>query len=280
MRRGFANSFAISFAILPRMPRIGVLVPHYGAEEYLAEAVTSLLRQDHRDIEVHVADDASPNERWLEVLAPLRHDPRLILWRSSANVGPYRLKNVLLSRVDAPVIALQDADDRSHPQRLSRQLAHMERTGADLVGCWARYITPAGRAFAIGPVLPDINFWTRLGLSTTIRHATAIMRRSMFEVLRGFDGSTKFGADQEFILRAAYLYKLRNLACTLYDLRQTRGLLSRSQATGMRSEARRRYWARYRAEDQVRRRTTDREQLLALLVPPENDVAFSLERVS
>ena len=48
----------------------------------------------------------------------------------------------------------------------------------------------------------------------------------------------------------------------------------------MRSEARRRYWARYRAEDQVRRRTTDREQLLALLVPPENDVAFSLERVS
>lgn len=261
------------------MPHVGVLVPHYGAEQYLTEAVTSLLRQDHRDLEVHVADDASPNERWLEVLAPLRHDPRLILWRSSANVGPYRLKNVLLTRTDAPVIALQDADDRSHPQRLSRQLAYMERTGADLVGCWARYINPTGRVYSIGPVLPDINFWMRVGLSTTIRHPTAIMRRSVFDLLRGFDGSTKFGADQEFILRAAYLHKLRNLCCPLYDLRQTHGSLSRSEATGMRSEARKRYWARYRAEEQLRRQTTDRERLLELLVPPENDVAFTLERV-
>lgn len=261
------------------MPRVGVLVPHFGAEEYLAEAVASLLRQDYRDLEVHVADDASPDERWLEVLAPLRRDPRLILWRSSANVGPYRLKNVLIARTDTPVLAMQDADDRSHPQRLSRQLAHMDRSGADLVGCWARYINPAGRPYAIGPVLPDINFWMRMGLSTTLRHPTAIMRRSLFEVLRGFDGSTKFGADQEFILRAAYLHKLRNVCCALYDLRQTRGSLSRSAATGMRSEVRRRYRARYHAEEQARRQTTDRGRLLALLVPPENDLPFALERV-
>lgn len=261
------------------MPRVGVLIPHYCAEEYLAEAVTSVLRQDCKDLEVHVADDASPTERWLAELAPLRGDPRLILWRSSANVGPYRLKNVLLARTDTPVIALQDADDRSHPQRLSRQLAHMDRTGADLVGCWARYINPAGRVYSIGPVPPDINFWTRVGLPTTIRHPTAIMRRSVFDVLRGFDGSTKFGADQEFILRASYLHKLRNLAWPLYDLRQTQGSLSRSQATGMRSEARQQYRARYRAEEQLRRQTKDRGRLLELLVPPANDVEFSLERV-
>ncbi|MBA3544860.1 MAG: glycosyltransferase family 2 protein [Nannocystis sp.] len=261
------------------MPRVGVLIPHYCAEEYLAEAVESVLRQDCRDLEVHVADDASPTERWLSVLAPLRRDPRLILWRSNRNVGPYRIKNVLLARTDTPVIALQDADDRSHPQRLSRQLGFMDATGADLVGCWTRYINPEGRVYSIGPVLPNINFWLRVGLPTTIRHPTAIMRRSIFEVLRGFDGSTKFGADQEFILRAAYLHKLRNLARPLYDLRQTGGSLSRSEATGMRSEARQRYWARYRAEEQLRRQTTDRARLLELLVPPENDLEFALERV-
>ena len=155
----------------------------------------------------------------------------------------------------------------------------MDRTGADLVGCWARYINPAGRPYSIGLVPPDINFWMRLGLSTTIRHPTAIMRRSLFDVLRGFDGSTKFGADQEFILRAAYLHKLRNVCCALYDLRQTRGSLSRSDATGMRSEARRCYRARYHAEEQVRRQTTDRGRLLELLVPPENDIPFALERL-
>jgi glycosyltransferase involved in cell wall biosynthesis len=262
------------------MPRIAVLVPHYGAEDYLSEAVASLLRQEHADLEVHVADDASANERWLEVLAPHRRDPRLMLWRSSANVGPYRLKNALLTRTDAPVIAMQDADDRSHPQRLARQLACMERTGADLVGCWARYINPAGRVYSIGPVPPDINFWLRLGLPTTIRHPTAIMRRSIFEILRGFDGSTKFGADQEFILRAQYLHKLRNLASPLYDLRQTTGSLSRSVATGMRSEARRKYRARYHAEELLRRQTSDRMRLLELLVPPPNDLEFTLERVT
>lgn len=261
------------------MARVAVLIPHHGAESYVAEAVASVLRQDFRDLEVHVADDASSDDRWLAALDALRGDPRLVLWRASANVGPYRLKNLLLGLTDAPVLALQDADDRSHPQRISRQLACMDRTGADVVGCWARYITPTGRPYWIGPVPRDVNFWLRAGLTTVIRHPSAIIRRSVFDVLGGFDGSTKFGADQEFILRAHHLHRLRNVACALYDLRQTVGSLSRSPATGMRSEVRRRYRARYLAEEAQRRQTADVAVLRALLVGRANDVACTLERV-
>jgi len=262
------------------MPRVSVLIPHYCMAEHLAESVASVLNQDFTDLEVHVVDDASPDQRWQDVLAPLRDDPRLIVWRSTANVGPYRLKNALLRLIDAPIVALQDSDDRSHPRRLSRQLACMDDTTADLVGCWARYITPSGFPYFIGPVFSDINFWARFGLRTLIRHPTAIMRRSIFDLLHGFDGSTMFGADQEFILRAAHLHKLRNLASVLYDLRQTAGSLSRSSATGMRSEARRVYRARYLAEERARRQTTERGRLLELLVPHNNEIPFSLVRAS
>ena len=227
-----------------------------------------------------MVDDASPGDRWLEVLAPFRGDPRLILWRSSANGGPYRIKNVLLEKLDSPIIALQDADDRSHPERFARQLAYMDATGADIVGCWARYINEAGRPFWLGPVPENVTFWRRMGLRTVMRHPTAIMRRSVFELLVGFDGTTMVSADEDFIFRAAHVYNIRNVRSCLYDLRTVQTSLTRARATGLRSEMRLRYEAQYHAVERERRHTTDRARLLQLLVPPPNDRPIVLNRVS
>jgi glycosyltransferase involved in cell wall biosynthesis len=261
------------------VPKISVLMPHFGCEAYLGEAVGSVLGQDHSDLELHVADDASPDDRWLEVLAPYRGDPRLIVWRASRNVGPYRIKNALLERCAGAHVAFHDADDRSAARRLSRQLEYLEGARLDVVGSWVRYIREGGEFVRFGPMVQHVNLWRWIGLRTVVKHATCLVRRELFAQVRGFDGTARVSADDDFIFRAAHVGKIRNLRAFLYDVRLTSTSLTRAPATGLRSEMRREYDAGVRRREAERGRLRDRAALLRSLVPPGNDVEFVLERV-
>lgn len=261
------------------MPKVSVLIPHFRCEAFLAEAVGSILGQKMGDLEVHVADDATPDDRWLEVLRPFRHDPRLIVWKASANVGPYRIKNVLLERSDSPFVALQDADDRSHPERIGLQVEYLEKHQADVVGCWCRYMNEAGKIHEWGPVFSNVNLWRWLGKRTVLRQPTAVMRRSIFDVLRGFDGTARVSADEELMYRAVHAFKVRNIRRFLYDIRTLSNSLSRDPSTGLKAAFRLEYEAKYHREEAERWRTRNPKRMLELLTPPPNDVAFTLDRV-
>ena len=43
------------------MPLVSVIIPVYGVERYLAECVDSLLTQTHKDLEIILVDDQSPD---------------------------------------------------------------------------------------------------------------------------------------------------------------------------------------------------------------------------
>lgn len=261
------------------MPRVSVLMPHFGCEAYVAEAVASVLAQDLRDLELHVVDDASADDRWLQALAPWRADPRLVLWRSTANVGPYRLKNALLERCNGAYVAFHDADDRSARRRLSRQVEYLERGHLDIVGSWVRYINEDGTFVRFGPMVHNVNLWRRLGLRTVVKHATCLVKREVFTLLCGFDGTARVSADDDFIFRAAHVCKIRNIRALLYDVRLCSTSLTRAPATGLRSEMRRNYDAQVRQRERARSAMRNRDDLLRSLIPPASDVAFDLQRV-
>lgn len=261
------------------MPLVSVLMPHFGNEPYLAEAVASVLAQDLHDLELHVVDDASPDERWLAELAQFRGDRRLVLWRSSVNVGTYRLKNALLARCAGRYVAFHDSDDRSVARRLSRQVEYLEDARLDIVGSWVRYVTERGEFVRHGPMVHNVNLWRSLGLRSLVKHASCVVRREAFGLLKGFDGTARVSADDDFIFRAAHVCKIRNLRAFLYDVRLCQSSLTRAPATGLRSPMRRAYDADTRARDRARRQLREREALLRSLVPPANDVAFELHRV-
>ncbi len=254
-------------------------MPHFGNEAYLAEAVGSVLGQQLRDLELHVADDASPDERWLEALAPWRSDPRLVLWRSTVNVGPYRLKNVLIERSSGAYVAFHDSDDRSTADRLSRQIAYLERKRLDIVGSWVRYIAEDGTFVRFGPMVQHVNLWRRLGVRYVVKHATCVVKREAFDLLKGFDGTARVSGDDDFIYRAAHVCKIRNIRALLYDVRMCGTSLTRSAATGHESPFRRAYRAQVLLRDRARRDMTSRDELLRSLIPPANDVTFDLVRV-
>lgn len=258
---------------------LAVILPHYDCDRYLGTAVASVLEQDFRDLTLIVVDDNSPGTGWREALRAFAADPRLVVYQSPRNVGPMRLDNAVLSTVRSRYVGFQDADDVSAPGRFRRQVSMLDAGRADIVGCHIEHIDEAGIPVGWRRMPRNGNLFMRLGRSTVMLHGSTVARREVFDRLGGYDASTRFGADTDFLLRASYLFRLRNVRHYLYRYRIWSGSLTQAPETGFGSQARDAYTREAAARERARRRARSRAELLPLLRVPTADVPVALRRV-
>lgn len=127
-------------------PMVSVVMPVYNAQPYVAESATSVLAQTWSDFELILVDDGSDDDspRLQDDLAA--RDPRVILLRHPQNLGNARARNDGLARAAGRYIAVMDADDVCHPERLAQQVEFLEtRPDLFLVGSDAIVIDAQGR---------------------------------------------------------------------------------------------------------------------------------------
>jgi glycosyltransferase involved in cell wall biosynthesis len=260
-------------------PALTVILPHFATPHYLGLAVESVLRQDFTDLALIVVDDCSPSDDWQAALRPFASDSRLTVLRTSINVSHLRIKNAVLRSVRSPYVGFQDADDISLPGRFRRQVGMLTSGRADIVGCAIEHIDQHGTAVGRRRMPRNGNLWMRLGRSTVLHHPACVVRREVLTCLGGFDGTARLGADTDFHLRAAYLYRLRNVRRVLYQYRIWPRSLTQDPQTGFASQVRRAYTETMVARESARRRARSRAELLPLLMASPNDVEFELHPV-
>ena len=94
-----------------RRPRISVVLPVSGVEEYLAGCLDSVLGQPVAGVEVIAVDDASP-DRCGEILdARAREDTRLRVIHLTESVGPGPARNLGLAQATGEYVWFVDPDD-------------------------------------------------------------------------------------------------------------------------------------------------------------------------
>src|SRR5688572_21702961 len=125
------------------MPDVTVLMAVYNGERHVRAAIESVLSQTHRNFEFLIVDDGS-TDRSAEIVSSCR-DSRVRLVTMDRNAGLSTALNEGLRLAQAPLVARQDADDLSEPDRLERQLAVMAgRPDVALVGSQAVVIAEDG----------------------------------------------------------------------------------------------------------------------------------------
>jgi glycosyltransferase involved in cell wall biosynthesis len=185
-------------------PRITVLIGAYNHEDTLPRAVESMLAQTVAESEVIVIDDGS-TDRSSEVAESLAgEDPRVRVLRMEGNVGIARSLNAGLREARAPVVAVQDADDWSEPQRLERQLAVLAaEPDVAVVGTRMREVDAQGSELAprtsfaagdVGGVLMRFN---------PIPNTSAAFRRAAVLALGGYDARYRYATEYDLWLRVA-----------------------------------------------------------------------------
>lgn len=218
-----------------------VIMTHFGCEAFVAEAVESILNQSFHDLELWLVDDCSPNEQWLEVLDPFRADRRLRLFRADRNVGTYRLKARLIQDIASPLVAFQDSDDMSERLRFEQQIEALERRRLDIVGCSFRIVDDAGVAVGERRMPRACNWLEWLGKKHLVHHPTCMVRGRVFDEIGSFDGTTRIGADSDFILRAVQRFRVGNVRRPLYRYRERQASLTQAPDTGYGSSLRQDY---------------------------------------
>jgi glycosyltransferase involved in cell wall biosynthesis len=120
-------------------PLISVIMPVYNAERFVSKAIDSIINQTYKNWELLICDDASTDGSLTEI--EKFTDQRIRLYRNAKNVGSLLTRNFLFTKIRGSLIALQDADDLSLPERLSRQASLFEAdVELALCGTWARYV--------------------------------------------------------------------------------------------------------------------------------------------
>lgn len=137
------------------MPIVSVIMPAYKAEPYLAQAISSVLSQTLRDLELIVIDDCSPDRCHEIALEFAARDSRVTVLRNESNSGVARTRNRGIDLAAGDYIAFLDSDDVWHPEKLERQLRRMEHANSVISYCSYAIIDPAGQKIRADYLVPE-----------------------------------------------------------------------------------------------------------------------------
>ena len=185
---------------MSQAPLITVAMPVYNCENYLEEAVNSILTQTYSNFELIIIDDGSTDHslKLLHVLASQDSRIRLV---SRENRGISNTVNEIIEMAQGSFFALMHADDIALPFRLEKQLHWMRNNGADICGSWVKCFGTAGE-WVLKHAQDDEALKLELLFGCAFANPTSMMRTEVVQSMR-YDSAWDSAEDYEFWVRAA-----------------------------------------------------------------------------
>jgi len=206
-------------------PKVTVLMPVFNGEQYLREALQSILSQTFGDFEFLIIDDGS-TDRSVEIIHSY-HDPRIHLVRNEKNRGVIAALNRGIELAHGEYVARMDCDDISLPQRLHRQVAFMDtHPEIGVCGTWFRRFGGPDPVVDRPPTDPDK---IRCGhfFNSRLGHPTVMMRTHVFrQHALYFDKSYPHAEDFELWVRTLAFFDIANIGEVLLLYRVHGGQVS------------------------------------------------------
>lgn len=201
-----------------KYPKVSVVVPAYNSENYIAEAIQSILDQNYPNTEILVINDGS-TDNTMQVLQAFDGQVKVI---EQVNSGSAVARSNGMQHSTGDYIAFLDSDDIWLPNKLESQVNFLESHAEfGMVfsnwSCW----TPDDQGvfhrrnfsqdkkedarpmsgWLFGQLIDDCIVWT----------STVLMRREVFENIGQFDSTLRRGQDYDYWLRASTKYKIHKL---------------------------------------------------------------------
>lgn len=185
-------------------PRVSVLIGVFDNAATLPRAIDAILGQTVTDLELLLIDDGSRDRSPSVIASAVAADPRVRALTMARNVGISRSLNEGLRAARAPVVAVQDADDFSAPERLERQLAVLEaRPEVAIVGTRMHEVDPEGRALAPRTSFRAGDVNDVLLRFNPIPNTSSAFRREVALALGGYDPRYRYAMEYDLWLRIA-----------------------------------------------------------------------------
>ena len=106
------------------MSKVSVIIPAFNHEQFVAEAIQSVLDQTYQDFEIVITDDGSTDST-VDVIKTFV-DERIKLFCFQQNQGASKAANNCIAHSSGEYIAMLSSDDAFYPDKLEKQVEFLE----------------------------------------------------------------------------------------------------------------------------------------------------------
>ena len=193
-------------------PLVSVVIPAYNSQQFICEAIDSVLRQTHPQLEIIVVDDGSTDDT-VAAVARFGDKIRLI---EQINQGSAVARNSGISAARGALIAFLDADDVWHPKKLELQIDAMRTSRCKMV--YSKFLfwrtQPGGTRHAAAELftnptddakstadVPSGWLYAQLMRDCIVWTSTVVVEKKMLRAVGGFNPDLRKGQDWDLWLR-------------------------------------------------------------------------------
>lgn len=160
------------------MPKVSVLMPVYKTDEnYLREAIESILSQTFEDFEFLILDDCPEDDR--EEIVKSYNDDRIKYSKNEKNLGISASRNKLIDMAQGEYLAVMDHDDICLPDRFKKQVGFLDMH-PDIGVCGSSFSWVHKNKITKKPETSD-SIERALLCGCAIHHPSAIIRKSVLK---------------------------------------------------------------------------------------------------
>lgn len=219
-------------------PRVSVITTVHNGERFLAAAIESILAQSFTDFEYLLVDDASTDGSGAIIASYAAADPRVIPLHKPLSINHSHAINAALPRARGEFVAILDADDLAHPERLAQQVRFLDANpDVGVVGAQVEQIDGEGRVRHVMafPTSWTLARWVIL-FGTPVLHSAALVRRALLAEIGGYSVQWKYANDYSLWATLIDRTRITNLPETLVSYRRHAQQTSSTTSTPQQGE--------------------------------------------
>lgn len=198
---------------------VSVIMPCFNAEAFIVEAINSILNQSLLNLELIIINDGSTDGT--EMLVQKFTDSRIRYLSFDVNRGNYVARNKGLDIVQGKYIAMADADDVSHPNRLQTQYDYLEANpSVAAIGSRMEIIDQGGKSIGVtNEPLEYDEIKIAFLRDNCLAQPTLMFRRNLLKKGYRYDESFRYCGDYDFVQRIIQSNHVANLESALVKYR-------------------------------------------------------------
>jgi len=213
-------------------PKVSVLMPAYNAEEYIGEAIESILNQTFTDFECIIIDDCSKDKTWDIIQEYAKKDKRIRPFKNEKNLKLSATLNKGIGLCRAEYIARMDADDWCYPYRLEKQYTVISTNSN--IGILGGTMEVCNESLEVKNIrkyhITNEEIRKYIFKYSPFCHATTIYRKDIVQSVGGYNIDLYDAEDYDLYFRIGKISEFRNIDDVLYKMRYNENSVSNTRA--------------------------------------------------
>ena len=208
-------------------PLVSILMSVRNSEQTVEKSIKSILNQSYDYFEFLIVDDCSTDSTLGKLKILEKQDNRISIFTNSENIGLTKSLNKLIKNTKGELIARQDADDYSNPERIYAQVEYLLKNRLDAV---------TSRALIIGSAkkIPGLSYYIPAKLLMKFKnpfiHGSLIIKKQVLNDLGLYDENFHYAQDYKLYLDLlSNGYSIKAINKPLYNLNTINNISSNNK---------------------------------------------------